>query len=201
MGEQEGVMRHFIKNTIIIFLGTITNAFAADIVIPTPPVIEAKAYVLMDANSGKVIMADKENEKRPPASLTKLLTSYIVEDQLEQGKIKEKDMVTISEKAWRTEGSRSFMELNSQQPVIDLLRGVIIQSGNDASVALAEHISGSDTAFTDVMNQYAEKLGLKNSHFMNPLKLSLTLMHVFRNFRDAFIAYRFTRSAVIHGQC
>lgn len=161
-------MQDFIKSTVIGLSLMATSVFAADIVIPPPPMIEAKAHVLIDADSGKIIVANNENEKLPPASLTKLLTSYIVEERLEEGKIKEQDLVTISEKAWRTGGSRSFMELGSTATVIDLLRGVIIQSGNDASVALAEHISGSDTAFTNVMNQYAEKLGLKNSHFMNP---------------------------------
>ncbi|TBV10708.1 D-alanyl-D-alanine carboxypeptidase family protein [Stutzerimonas kirkiae] len=136
-------------------------------VIPSAPQLAAKSYVLMDADSGKVLIENNGDERLPPASLTKLMTAYIATLEIQKGQISDNDMVTISEKAWRTGGSRMFVQVNTQVSVDDLLHGVIIQSGNDASVALAEHIAGSEEAFADLMNATAQRLGMSNSHFMN----------------------------------
>ncbi len=107
------------------------------------------------------------DERLPPASLTKLMTAYIATLEIQKGQINPSDMVTVSENAWRTGGSRMFIQVNTQVSVDDLLHGIIIQSGNDASVAVAEHIAGSEDAFADMMNTTAQRLGLKNTHFMN----------------------------------
>ncbi len=140
--------------------------------LPSPPQLAAKSYVLMDHASGKVLVENNGDERLPPASLTKLMTAYIATLEIRKGKIGEQDLVTVSEHAWRTGGAASggstmFLPLNSQVKVDDLLHGIIIQSGNDASIALAEYIAGSEDAFADMMNETAEKLGMKNSHFMN----------------------------------
>ncbi|HSC83958.1 MAG TPA: D-alanyl-D-alanine carboxypeptidase family protein [Pseudomonas sp.] len=145
---------------------------AADSVIPSAPQLAAKSYVLLDAASGKVLVENNSDQRLPPASLTKLMTAYIATLEIRKGKIGEQDLVTVSEHAWRTGGAASggstmFLPLNSQVKVDDLLHGIIIQSGNDASIALAEYIAGSEDAFADMMNETAEKLGMKNSHFMN----------------------------------
>lgn len=135
--------------------------------IPAPPEVSASSYVLMDAKSGKIIMEKNSNERLPPASLTKMMTAYIVEHEIAKGNIKLFDEVPVSVNAWQTGGSKMFIQEGSKVLVEDLLKGVIIQSGNDASIALAEFISGSESAFADVMNQHAALLGMKNSHFMN----------------------------------
>lgn len=139
---------------------------AADM-IPAPPQIGATAYLVMDADTGEVLLAKNENERFAPASLTKMMTSYIVEYEIARGNIAEDDMVPVSEKAWRTPGSRMFIREGTQVRLGDLLRGVIIQSGNDASVALAEYIAGGERAFADLMNQHASMLGLENTQFRN----------------------------------
>jgi len=139
--------------------------------LPAPPQLAAKSYVLMDAASGQVLVENNGDERLPPASLTKLMTAYIATLEINRGQIKESDMVTVSENAWRTGGSRMFIKVGSQVSVSDLLHGIIIQSGNDASVALAEHIAGSEDAFADMMNTQAQKLGMTNTHFMNPTGL------------------------------
>lgn len=121
----------------------------------------------MDVNSGQIIAAEGLNEQVEPASLTKLMTAYLVFDALESGRLKLDQTVVISDKAWRTEGSRMFVKVNSQVAVNDLLQGVIVQSGNDASVALAEAVAGSEDAFAALMNEEAAKLGLTATHFKN----------------------------------
>lgn len=145
---------------------------SAESAIPSPPQLAAKSYVLMDGASGKVLVENNGDQRLPPASLTKLMTAYIATLEIRKGKIGEQDLVTVSEHAWRTGGAASggstmFLPINSQVKVDDLLHGIIIQSGNDASIALAEYIAGSEDAFADMMNETAEKLGMKNSHFMN----------------------------------
>lgn len=135
--------------------------------VPAPPQLAAKSYVLMDGESGQVLVENNGDQRLPPASLTKLMTAYIATKEIEAGRIGENDLVTVSEHAWRTGGSRMFIKVGSQVSVSDLLHGIIIQSGNDASVALAEHIAGSEDAFADMMNTTAQKLGLTNSHFMD----------------------------------
>lgn len=141
-------------------------------VIPSAPQLAAKSYVLLDAASGKVLVENNGDQRLPPASLTKLMTAYIATVEIRKGKIGEQDLVPVSEHAWRTGGAASggstmFLPLNSQVTVDDLLHGVIIQSGNDASIALAEYIAGSEDAFADMMNETAARLGMSNSHFMN----------------------------------
>ncbi|MEH6472908.1 MAG: D-alanyl-D-alanine carboxypeptidase family protein [Halopseudomonas sp.] len=134
---------------------------------PAPPSLAATAYVLMDAITGKVIISENADQRLPPASLTKLMTSYIADYEIAQGNISLDDMVLVSEKAWRTQGSRMFIREGTQVKVEDLLKGIIIQSGNDASVAMAEHIAGSEGAFADLMNQHASQLSMSNSQFQN----------------------------------
>ncbi|MCC6073701.1 D-alanyl-D-alanine carboxypeptidase family protein [Pseudomonas sp. GCM10022188] len=157
---------------LLVLLASAPAAWAADTVVPAPPQLAAKAYLLMDAASGKVLVEQNAEERLPPASLTKLMTAYIATLEIRKGKIGEKDLVTVSEHAWRSGGAASggstmFLPLNSQATVDDLLHGIIIQSGNDASVAMAEHIAGSEDAFADLMNSTAQTLGMNNSHFMN----------------------------------
>ena len=135
--------------------------------IPEAPSIAAKAYILMDHNSGIILAANNENEKRSPASLTKLMTSYVVFKRLKEEFITLDDDVKISEKAWRTGGSKSFIEVGKMIKLEDLLQGMIIQSGNDASVALAEHVAGSEGTFVLFMNDYAQQIGMENTRFEN----------------------------------
>ncbi len=148
---------------------TASTASFAGAVVPNPvaPSIGAESYILMDHDSGKVLAEDAADERLPPASITKLMTSYVVSHELEAGNIKLEDEVLISENAWRMIGSRSFIEVNTKVPVEALLRGMIVQSGNDAAVALAEHIAGSEEVFAQMMNQYAQQLGMNNTNFMN----------------------------------
>ncbi len=148
------------------------TANAVNAPVPPPPTVTAKQYVLVDYQTGRVLAEQGGDERVPPASITKVMTSYVVAAERRAGKIKDSDPVTISENAWRsggavTDGSTSFLELNSQVPLKDLLMGMIIQSGNDASIAIAEHVAGSESTFAALMNQYAQQLGLSNSHFVN----------------------------------
>ncbi|MFN2360602.1 MAG: serine hydrolase [Marinobacter sp.] len=152
---------------ILLALLAATPVGAKSVLIPSPPQIAASSYILMDPLSGRIIMEENSNERLPPASLTKMMTAYIVERELDEGRIAMSDMVPISEDAWRTEGSRTFVQEGTQVSVEDLLRGVIIQSGNDASVALAEFVAGSEDAFVDIMNQQAEILGMDDTRFAN----------------------------------
>lgn len=142
-------------------------AAVAQSIMPRPPDIAGSSYILMDARTGDVIMEQNADEPLPPASLTKMMTAYVAEVEIDNGNLSLDDEVYISEKAWRTQGSKMFVDVDSYVPVRDLMRGIIIQSGNDASVAMAEHIAGSEEAFADLMNQHAELLGMENSSFMN----------------------------------
>lgn len=139
----------------------------AVIVIPSPPKIQASSYLVMDYDSDELLVNENVNERVEPASLTKIMTVYVAAHELASGNISMDDEVTVSEKAWRMEGSRMFIEVNKQVTVEELLKGIIIQSGNDASVALAEYIAGSEDVFAQVMNQYAKNLGMTNTHFVN----------------------------------
>lgn len=150
----------------LLTLGFSTFTFAASL-IPAPPQLAATGYLLIDADTGKIIVEHNADEQLPPASLTKMMTSYVIASELEQGNMAKNDRVRISEKAWRKGGSKMFVEVNTEVPLIDLLRGVIVQSGNDASIALAEHAAGSEDAFADIMNQQALLLGMQQSHFKN----------------------------------
>ena len=134
---------------------------------PKPPSIAANSYLLMDFHSEK-ILAEKNIDKRvDPASITKMMTAYVVFSELQSGRISKEDKVTVSEKAWRTGGSKMFIEVNKQVSVADLIKGMLIQSGNDACIALAEHIAGSEETFANLMNQHANKLGMSHSFFVN----------------------------------
>ena len=135
--------------------------------LPAPPQLAASSYVLMDANTGEILVQKNADEQLPPASLTKMMTAYIAEIQLKSGNLSLSDEVLISEKAWRKQGSKMWVEWNTRVSVEDLLRGIIIQSGNDASIAMAEHIAGDEDVFAQLMNQYADKLGMTNTHFKN----------------------------------
>ncbi|MDD4907178.1 MAG: D-alanyl-D-alanine carboxypeptidase, partial [Methylobacter tundripaludum] len=146
---------------------TAANAEDAEITTPAAPTIAASGYILMNYDTGKVLAENNADVKLAPASLTKIMSVYVVFREISNGHLHLDDLVTISQKAWETPGSRMFIEVGNQVKVEDLLKGVIIQSGNDASVALAEHIAGDETTFADMMNQHAERLGMKNSHFQD----------------------------------
>ena len=135
--------------------------------IPSPPQLNAKSYVLMDANSGQVIAASNPDMHNEPASLTKLMTAYVVFHALKDHVIQLDEPVTISAKAWRMGGSRMFANVGSQVSVDDLLQGMIVQSGNDAAVALAEKVGGTEGTFVELMNKYAQQLGLHNTHYVD----------------------------------
>lgn len=165
-------MHPFNKYYLIWFFSlfiTFSQAHAQDNEITTPsaPTIAASAYLLEDFHTGKVLAESNADARLAPASLTKIMTVYVVFKELSNGHLHLDDTVTISEKAWKTSGSRMFLELGNQVKIVDLLHGVIIQSGNDASVALAEHVAGDETTFADMMNQHAARLGMNNSHFKN----------------------------------
>jgi serine-type D-Ala-D-Ala carboxypeptidase (penicillin-binding protein 5/6) len=156
----------------VVFGLLLLASFSVCAITPAAPELAAKSYVLMDYDSGKIIVEHNADMPVPPASLTKMMTSYVVSSEIQAGNIKLADLVHISENAWaqnpRFKGSSlTWVEVNTNVSVQDLLKGVIIQSGNDASVALAEHIAGSEDVFADLMNQHAAELGMVNSHFKN----------------------------------
>ncbi len=136
---------------------------------PTPaaPTLGANSYILLDFNSARVLVESKPDLRVEPASITKVMTSYVVFTELAGGNIKLEDLVNISEIAWRTGGSRMFIEPGMEVTVEQLVKGMVIQSGNDASVALAEHLAGTEDAFAGLMNHYAVQLGMTNSNFTN----------------------------------
>ncbi len=135
--------------------------------IPQAPNISANSYVLMDFHSGRILAENNQDMAVDPASITKMMTAYVVFSELKAGTLSLSDQVTVSEKAWRTGGSKMFIEVDKQVSVEDLIYGMIIQSGNDACVALAEHIAGSEEVFVNMMNQHAVSLGMADSHFVN----------------------------------
>ncbi|MFZ7200308.1 serine hydrolase [Avibacterium avium] len=167
------MLKQIVKKTKIAFLtatlGASQNLFAEDIQYGiAAPQLNAQTYILMDYNSGAVLAAFNPDQRQYPASLTKMMTSYVVGDALKQGKIHDTDMVTIGNSAWGKNfpgSSKMFLNLNQQVSVADLNRGIIVVSGNDACVAMAEHVSGSTQNFINAMNKYAEQFGLKNTHF------------------------------------
>lgn len=152
---------------------TTFNAGAADAINP-PPTLVNKAYVLMDYDSGQILAQSNAEQPLPPASLTKMMTSYIVEQALKSGRLKPTDQVHVSLNAWcRGSSTEScmYLPLNGQASVMDMLRGIIVQSGNDASKAVAEHLAGSEESFAQLMNNEAKRLGLTHTHFVNPTGL------------------------------
>ncbi len=149
---------------------TATFSYSAPIVVPDAPQIAAKGYVLIDFNSGKVLAEKEMNTKLSPASLTKMMTSYVIGQELARGNISLQDNVVVSKNAWAKnypDSSKMFIEVGTTVKVEDLNRGIIIQSGNDACVAMAEHVAGSEDAFVDLMNAWAQSIGMTNTHFAN----------------------------------
>lgn len=162
----------FKNRILLILLAVLLQAHAPtvsaqDTPIPQPPIIGAKSFLLVDANTGAELAALEPDLRLAPASLTKLMTAYAIFRALNEKQIALDDLVTVSEKAWRTQGSRMFIEVGSRVSVEQLSHGMIVQSGNDASVALAEHVAGTESVFAEVMNQYAAQLGMTSSHFTN----------------------------------
>ncbi len=155
--------------SLLFFLLTLATAKAeqADVLAPAAPTIAASSYLLQDFNTAKVIVENKADSRLAPASLTKILTVYVIFNEIKNGHLKLDELVTVSQNAWKTSGSKMFVNVNDQVKVEDLLKGVIIQSGNDASVALAEHVAGNEATFAGLMNQHAARLGMINSHFQN----------------------------------
>jgi len=158
---------YFLQRLVLIFSVLMTPAALAAASVPPPPQLAAKSWVLMDVASGTVLVDQQGAMRLPPASLTKLMTAHVAALELQRGKVKEGDLVTISEKAWRMGGSKMFVRVGDQVAVSDLLRGIIVQSGNDASIALAEHLAGSEDTFAAMMNQEAKRLGMADTQFVN----------------------------------
>jgi len=152
---------------VILFSGFFSNAAYSAAGAPPPPPIEARGYLLIDFESGNVITSKNADERMEPASLTKMMTAYIVLGELKAGRVHLDDQVRISEKAWRMEGSRTFVKEGDRVKLETLMKGMIVQSGNDATVALAEHVAGDESVFVSMMNQTAEQLGMRSSHFEN----------------------------------
>ncbi|MEX2365703.1 MAG: D-alanyl-D-alanine carboxypeptidase family protein, partial [Pseudohongiellaceae bacterium] len=166
-----GTFKSRIKLTAFL-LSFSVPAVLAQPLIPAAPELAATAWLLMDTKTGRVLAEKNADQVLPPASLTKLMTGYIASEEIEAGRLNESDMVRVSVNAWEKGGTKSgsstmFLPPNEDASVIDLLRGVIIQSGNDAAIALAEHIAGDEQAFADIMNQQATILGMTNTHFVN----------------------------------
>ena len=158
----------FLLISLIIFLVPVLEPGAVEMQpVPAPPIIGAKSYLVVDGNTGHELASLEPDKALAPASLTKLMTAYAIFRALRENQIALDDQVTVSEKAWRTPGSRMFIEVGTPVTVQDLLLGMIVQSGNDASVALAEHVAGTESVFAEVMNQYATALGMHSSHFEN----------------------------------
>ncbi len=155
------------RSCVIVMLGLWSMSALAAGPVPAAPQLAAESWLLIDHDSGLLIAEHNADQRVEPASLTKMLTMYVVMAELAANKIRLDDQVLVSKKAWKMPGSRMFIEVDTKVPVMELIKGVVIQSGNDASVALAEHIAGDETAFSDLMNQYAKRIGLHGSHFVN----------------------------------
>lgn len=164
-------MQRLVKHLVVTFILVAIFASAAHAaIVPPAPSINARGYILMDYDTGTVLVEGNADEQLAPASLTKMMTSYIIGREMQAGRISNDDMVTISENAWAKnypDSSKMFIEVGKQVSVADLNRGIVISSGNDACVAMAEHIAGSEDAFADLMNTYAAELGLSGSNFTN----------------------------------
>jgi len=168
---------------------------------PSVPNLDAKGYVLLDAYSGKVIAEKNADLRMAPASLTKLMTMYVISHALKNGTIHLDDKVRVSTKAWQTGGSRMFIKVNDDVQVRDLLKGIVIASGNDASVAMAEFIAGTEEAFASLMNTEAKALGMNNSHFVDsnglpnanhystPHDLAILAQAIIKNFPEDYRLY------------
>ena len=156
------------KTTFLLVAGIILPILSsASSFVPPAPQIKATSYILLDAQTNKVIVEYEADERNPPASLTKIMTTYLVEQMIQRGVVERKEKVPVSIKAWKAEGSKMFIREGTKVDLTDLLRGVVIQSGNDASIALAEFVAGDEKSFAQMMNEQAEKLGMLNTNFMN----------------------------------
>ncbi len=168
----------YIKQASTVALMLISaNTLAATKIIPNQPTVAAKGYILVDQVTGKILAAENEHELLAPASLTKLMTSFIIGRELKNGNLKNSDLVTVSENAWAKnfpDSSKMFIEVGKEISISDLNRGIVIQSGNDACVAMAEHIAGTEDGFADIMNNVASELGMTNSFFENSHGLDST---------------------------
>ncbi|TCK19240.1 penicillin-binding protein 6 [Thiogranum longum] len=161
-------MNHKLLPSFLLTLLLLTSSLLhAATPVPKAPSVGAKGYLVEDFHSGQTIAEKNADQRLEPASITKLMSAYVIFSEIRNGTLALEDKVRISKKAWRTEGSRMFVEVNTQVSVADLLKGMIIQSGNDATVALAEQVAGTEEGFASLMNHYAQKLGLRNSHFVN----------------------------------
>lgn len=158
----------FVYNLFIsVLLFNASMVYAVPLPVPAPPQVAARNYLMLDVDSQRILAEKKADEKIEPASITKLMTAYVAYHELEAGRLAMNDTAIISEKAWRMGGSRMYLEVGSKVTVKELLKGLIIQSGNDASVAIAEHIAGGEDAFVEMMNHYAKKLGMKDTNYTN----------------------------------
>jgi D-alanyl-D-alanine carboxypeptidase (penicillin-binding protein 5/6) len=153
--------------TLAVLSGPSRAAAPAPAPIPKAPDVNARAYILVDHFSGRVLAQDHADDREEPASLTKLMTCYAVFKALRENRLKLTDPIIISEHAWRSEGSRTFVQVGSTVPAEVLIKGMIVQSGNDATIALAEKIGGTEPAFVQLMNEYAKRLGMKSTNFVN----------------------------------
>ena len=161
-------MKSLVKFAAIILTSlSVASVSAAPVIVPDAPRLEASSWILIDATTGRVLTDHNADVRLPPASLTKIMTSYIVANEVDAGRISHSDEVPISVNAWRMGGSKMFVREGTTVPLIELLKGLVIVSGNDATVALAEYVAGSEDAFVDVMNQQAQLLGMTNSTFEN----------------------------------
>jgi len=187
---------------------------SAQIAAPSAPALNAKGYLLVDFNSGRTLASQNPDEILEPASITKLMTAYAVFRAIKSGQISMDDEVLVSKKAWQTPGSRMFIEVDSRVPVRDLLPGMIIQSGNDASVALAEHVAGTEEAFAEIMNQLANELGMTRTRYRNSTglpaddhfttasdisKLASALIHEFPDYYQWYSQKQFTYNGITQG--
>lgn len=191
--------RRLVAPVLLVFM---PFAAAAAALVPAPPDVKAQAYILQDADSGRVLVDHRADETLAPASLTKIMTAYVVASEIAAGTVKPEDEVRVSVKAWRAEGSRMFIREGTRVPLGDLLKGIVIQSGNDASIAAAEYVAGSEDAFVDLMNQQAQRLGMEHTHFANATgmphdnhystarDLSQLSRHLIKDFPDHYALYR-----------
>jgi len=145
--------------------GPVAAVINKPLITPSPPALSAKSYILIDVDSGKILAEKNSEEKLPPASLTKMMTLYVISNALHSDQIKLDSMVRVSRDAWKIGGSRMFVKEGQEVSIEDLLKGIIVDSGNDACVAMAEHLGGSEPGFAEIMNQQAQDLGMKDSHF------------------------------------
>lgn len=182
-------------------LAPITPSSNSQTPLTPPPDLDTKGYVLMDANSGQILAAKNPDTRMEPASLTKIMSMYVISEALKSGKIHLNDLVTISKDAWRTGGSRMFIQVGTQVPVQQLIDGIVVVSGNDAAVAMAEYVGGTEDTFVSMMNQSAAQLGMKNSHFedvnglpepghySSPHDLAILARALINNFPDYYKAW------------